>query len=848
MIPEPRTLKPAVCPIHAARWIWCDAGTDQPNRYALFRRTVELPESTGPVRLFACADMRYWLYVNGRRVGFGPAKYDWREPRYDTHDISTFIGPGRNVVAFKVHGMGPATGCSSFMPVRCALIAAIAWQGGAVMSDRRWRALPDRAYRADTPRFCNHQSYIECYDARERIAAWELPDFDDSGWSDAYELPTDALAPWERLIPRGVAHLTLQPRLPVRILDRGRAVPPSDIDVDDLVRGAERLQASERLPADAVAATGPDFPLTLDAPPDRCEGAYAMIDFGENAAGYLWLDVEGTPGTRVDLGYSESLDHGRNECYKQRVRYHDRVILGSERFRHQLLFPKCLRYLLIEVHGGRATLHSLGQEVSTYPVQWRGGFRAEGDPLLGHVWRLGAYTVQLCMEDVYLDTPRRERAGWLGDMLPQALAAYHAFGDTELARHSLELFMRSQTDAGWIAGRYPGLNLGNMPVWSACFTPALADYCRYSGNLEPVRTLWPGIQRLIDWFEAQRGLDDLMRIEPARADSGERGYILVDWAPMERDGAIASMNLFYVHALREAAWLADAIGERAESERLRALERRTVEAIRTHLFDATRGVFVNCIDHGVRSRQAGSQENLLALLWNVATPDQAAGIVETLLPDDAPLPLWHNPDPNNWNALGSGRIRWEGEGLVPIGSPFFSHFALGALFEIGRATAALNNIRAHHGRLAATGATTLWEEWSGVSSQSHGWGAGPTALLPRYVLGIEPLTPGFATFGVFPAPGDLRSAAGRVPTPAGDIQVEWEIRADRMHLTLCVPEGLRAVAGLPADFARNGLRCDGSPCSPEPRRLRRGVYAACALGAGTHTLETNVSACRVSSV
>ena len=829
-------------PIDSASWIWCDQDTERLNQYALFRRSFELPQAHGSVWVCACADMRYWLYVNGQRVGFGPGRYHDQFPQYDTHDITRFVRQGDNLIAFKVHSIGPVEQLSSFIPVRGALIASLDWTGGALVTNATWRTIRETAYSSDTPRFCGHQSFIECFDARLAQHGWEQPAFDDTTWSLAYEIPTDSLAPWEKLVPRAIPNLTLIPRTPCRVIETGLSTPLPKFDVMNMETLATMLETAQR--SDSTGAvrldTGTLLPAIFRAPADARSAAYAVLDFAENSAGYLVFDLEGEPGTIIDFGYGESFADGVVNCNCQTVRYCDRIILSGRPLSHQLMFPKCLRYLLVEVRRGNATLKAVRQDLSTYPVEWRGSFTCSGEPVLSRVWQIGAHTVQLCMEDIYMDTPRRERAGWLGDLLPEALAAYYTFGETELARHSLELFMLSQQSEGYISGRYPGRKIGNMPTWSACYSMALADYVRFSGDREFPRKLWPGVCRLTEWFERQRQSNDLLIVLPSKLSDRDKvrhgGYIFIDWAPEMRDGAVTVMNMCYYRYLLDAAWLAEQIGESSDALFLNSLATRSKLAIQKLLFEERRGVYVNCRDENGLCRQAGMQENVLALLWDLATPEQSLRIIAALTPSDAAFPLYENPDPNNWAAMGNGEIQWPHESLVPMGSPFFGYFAYGALFEIGRATAALNNIRAHYGALLAQGATTVWEEWSGVSSQSHGWGAAPTVFAMKYVLGVEPLEPGFETFSVLPCFGDLRQASGRVPTPRGTIAVAWQRTEHEAKMMISVPQGTCAHAGLPLNQDSATLHVNGAKHAPEIIQLRRGKYAACKLVPGTHEL------------
>jgi hypothetical protein len=49
------------------------------------------------------------------------------------------------------------------------------------------------------------------------------------------------------------------------------------------------------------------------------------------------------------------------------------------------------------------------------------------------------------------------------------------------------------------------------------------------------------------------------------------------------------------------------------------------------------------------------------------------------------------------------------------------------------------------------------------TSLAHGWASGPTPILTGYVLGIQPVKPGYQTFTVTPHPGNLRWGRGRGP-------------------------------------------------------------------------------------
>ena len=96
------------------------------------------------------------------------------------------------------------------------------------------------------------------------------------------------------------------------------------------------------------------------------------------------------------------------------------------------------------------------------------------------------------------------------------------------------------------------------------------------------------------------------------------------------------------------------------------------------------------------------------------------------------------------------------------------------------------------------GATTFYEtplggdDFRKAGSLCHAWSAIHPYFYGAFTLGVEPLEPGFRTFRVKPWAGNFRSAAGEIPTPAGNIAVAWH-RDDtgKIHLEIRHPAPLR---------------------------------------------------------
>ncbi len=141
------------------------------------------------------------------------------------------------------------------------------------------------------------------------------------------------------------------------------------------------------------------------------------------------------------------------------------------------------------------------------------------------------------------------------------------------------------------------------------------------------------------------------------------------------------------------------------------------------------------------------------------------------------------------------------------GSPFFEFFLLEAYQDEGRTLELVSAIRRDWGWMVEMGATTFWESWSGAGaaeegrltrSHCHGWSAAPTYFLSTYVLGVHPGGPGFDPVVVEPHPADLTWCRGVVPTPHGDVEVQWENPQDGdFALRVRAPEGTKLDIRLP---------------------------------------------------
>jgi alpha-L-rhamnosidase len=249
----------------------------------------------------------------------------------------------------------------------------------------------------------------------------------------------------------------------------------------------------------------------------------------------------------------------------------------------------------------------------------------------------------------------------------------------------------------------------------------------------------------------------------------------VDWPVGERDGYVFTgvntvVNAFHLHALKDMSELAHALGKNDEAASFNERERSAEAAFQQKLFDPASGLYRD----GVGTDHSSEHANLFPL---------AFGLV----------------------GLNRPRVaRW----LVRRGmavSVYAAQYLLEGLFENDEDTAALALIEADGDRswkhMVESGTTITWEAWDQKykpnQDWNHAWGAAPANLLPRFVLGVRVLTPGWGRVLIQPHPGTLTSAEGKVPTPHGTLSVSWK-QGKTFAMTVALPPGVTARAELPA--------------------------------------------------
>jgi len=387
------------------------------------------------------------------------------------------------------------------------------------------------------------------------------------------------------------------------------------------------------------------------------------------------------------------------------------------------------------------------------PANYEGSF-ACSDPQLTRIWYAGAYDVKLNLLHDYFGAilmERSDRQSWTGDAYPAQAAALVAFGNHDFVKANLD---RTATGDNGIES------------YSLYWILSLLDYYRYSGDTVTLR------QHVAN---AGAKLNHANRIyaNPPISFYGwdERlgaGFEEPNLTPETKN----AYRMLFIRACREFADGMNTIGETNMADKYQKMADQRVAELRAN-------------------RQWSDHFGLHAAADTInagfATPMEQVQLFD----------------------------REFGDRVMRISfSSFNEYFVIQALARMGRYDEALASVHDHWGGQLAYGGTsffeTFWPAWAqvlgrndavpncqaGYTSLCHPWGAGVTKWLTEETLGIKPVTPGFATYDVFPHLGrTLTSVSGAVPTPKGTIHASFDVAKGQANLT--APAGTIGRIGIP---------------------------------------------------
>ncbi|MFG0265659.1 MAG: family 78 glycoside hydrolase catalytic domain [Rhodopirellula sp. JB055] len=551
------------------------------------------------------------------------------------------------------------------------------------------------------------------------------------------------------------------------------------------------------IPASEHVALTDHEPMSIK----RIDDKVTLIDFGKVAFGNIVMPVPADGRGTVKVHFGEKLKKGRiDRTPPGTVRYgmtsvrrgqqrgnwivptpvDERNIQQSGRMNANppaVLTPSAWQPVMpfrwIEIEGLEANFaFDQIRRRAAYSKTWNddaSSFECS-DETLNRIWDLCKYSIKATtFAGVYVDGDR-ERIPYEADAYLNQLSHYATDDHVTMAARTFDWLMENGT-------------------WPTEWAPHMV-FMAHAEWMNSGDTTW--LQQRYESLKSKtllhRSADDAL-VRSAELDRNR--HDIVDWPQKERDGFVFTeintvVNAFHIQALKQMAEMATAVGKTADADAFTARVDLAQTAFQATLFDQEAGIYRD----GVGTDHSSIHANFFPLAFGLVPDDKQAGVVD-------------------W-------LKTKGMDCSVYAAQYF----MDALFQNGGERKALALMLADGDRswkhMVNSGTTITWEAWEMKykpnQDWNHAWGAAPANLLPRHVLGIQPVRPGWEHIVVRPCIGDLKFARGKVPTKQGPIQVDWN-RGSSFKLSIDLPEGITANLDLPELDDVQSVSVNGSPVS-----------------------------------
>ncbi len=513
-----------------------------------------------------------------------------------------------------------------------------------------------------------------------------------------------------------------------------------------------------------------DF-LLWDCPPDRAIRQlepkvvkrfihYTIYDAGENITGWPVIEMTGRKGSKTVARYTEELGktgllNSASYTYKHsRKRMQTDIYISSGKTRrvHPRFMWHAFRYFSLTNNAKPLSVTVVHSDVAV-----TSGFECSNKTLN---WLYDAYIrTQLCNMHAGIpsDCPQREGRGYTGDGQLACDAAMLVLDGQKFYKKWLGDITDCQDEkTGHVQYTAPYFPSGGGPGgWGCAIVEVPYTYYLHYGDKDVLKDFFPKMLRYFDYLEAHSE-DGLVTSDSPGA------WCLGDWCTPDDIKIPAPLvnNYFYIKSMYRVLEIAPIVGrENVRAEMEKHIAERKAALIKTY-YNPETGDFAGDIQ-GANSFMADIGLGGDKTFDNIVKKYEKLGMYDTGIfgTDILTRILFER---------GQGQLAYE---------------LLAGEKEVSFHT------------IAAAGATTLWEYWSGKKSHSHPMFGAVTRYLFYYLLGIRQSegSTGFQNIVIEPVIAEkLDFATGHITTANGKIAVAWQKKNGGTEFIVEVPAGVNA--------------------------------------------------------
>ena len=520
------------------------------------------------------------------------------------------------------------------------------------------------------------------------------------------------------------------------------------------------------------------------------DGSY-FIDFGKDAFGTLMLNYDAKKPETLIIHLGEKLKDGKIDRNPGgTIRYQEvKLAVTSDIKQYTLQLPPDkrntgpvavhlpdsigvvtpFRYAEIEKASQPVTASDVRQKACFHYFEYDNSAFTSSDPILNQVWNISKYSMKATsFAGLYVDGDR-ERIPYEADAYINELGHFCTDREYPMAMQTIEHFMKHPTwPTEWLLHTallvyqdyyYSGDTELMAAYYDMLKQKTLMALAREDGLISSESNkVTSEFMAKIGFADTTQRIRDVVDWPPSQKDTGWK--LPKDWPQGERDGyqmvpVKTEVNCFFYEDMKIMAEIAGVLNKSEDQLQFQLMAAKVKKAINDKLFDAEKGRYID----GEGATHSSVHANMLPLAFDIVPDKYKKSVTEF--------------------------VKTSGMACSVYGAQYLME----GLYKAGEAQYALDLMRATSDRswynMIKSGSTITMEAWDmrykPNSDWNHAWGAAPANIIPRYLWGIQPKTPGFGEVRIHPQMADLKESSIEVPTIKGNIKGKYQFVNQRLQ-------------------------------------------------------------------
>jgi alpha-L-rhamnosidase len=471
------------------------------------------------------------------------------------------------------------------------------------------------------------------------------------------------------------------------------------------------------------------------------------------------------------------------------------------------------RYVEILSENRDIKIENVTQHALYYPFNEKASLFTSSDERLNAIYDLCRYSVKANTFNGDYAASERERMMYEADCYIHQMSHYAVDREFAIARSSLEnMIFHATWPTEWI---FHTLLMAHADYW-------------HTGNTKIIEKYYPELKAklmlelasenfLISTRTGKQSPEFLKSIH----FNGKELRDIVDWPHggmglIETNGETDNyeftefntvVNAFHYKTLLVMAEMAKAIGKQAEANHLKERTASVKQAFNKAFFNTETGIYVD----GFGSSHSSLHANMFPLAFGLVDEIYKPKVIDYIKSKGMACGVY-----------GANYL------LEALFNEYETEYAL-SLLTSDSDRSWLNMLR-----MGSTMTTEAWDNrYKSNNGWSHAWSASPAHIIPRKIMGVEPLTPGFEKIRIAPQPGNLLEASCKVPTIKGPVIVKFFQNANEFNLEFEIPANTTAHIYIPLKYSKGKVLINGEKT---PLQHKEGNYFINS-GSGHHVIK-----------